>query len=156
MKGPTGLAAIPPEGRVLGVDLGSRRVGVAVSDSGQRMATAVRTLGLGADREGLRRELAGLVEEYEAAGVVVGLPLSLSGSLGPAARAALGEVGALRAALPVPVETEDERLSTTAASAQLAAGGTRGRTGRRVVDAVAAAVLLQTWLDRRRAGGAPR
>ena len=77
---------IPATGRVLGVDLGSRRIGVAVTDSGQRVATGVTTLHRGADQVEDHRALAALAADYEAVGVVVGLPVSLSGRLGPAAR----------------------------------------------------------------------
>lgn len=148
-----GTAAIAPSGRVLGVDLGSRRIGVAVCDGAQRVATAVTAVPRTADAGAHRRALAGLVGDYEAVGVVVGLPRSLSGALGPAAEAALAEVGALRGVLGVPVETVDERLTTVTASAALRAGGRRARDQRAVIDATAAAVLLQAWLDAR--GGAP-
>ncbi|MGH9056276.1 MAG: Holliday junction resolvase RuvX, partial [Acidimicrobiales bacterium] len=155
------MNVIAPEGRVLGVDLGSRRIGVAVSDSGQSVATgvcAVRrsaaagatplTAGQAADHQAL----AALVEEYSAVGVVVGVPLSMSGATGPAASAALAEVDHLRRVLPaVPVDTADERLTTVAASGALHSGGARRRRRREVVDQTAAAVILQGWLDRRRA-----
>ncbi|MGH9114252.1 MAG: Holliday junction resolvase RuvX [Acidimicrobiales bacterium] len=147
--------AIAPEGRVLGVDLGSRRIGVAVSDSGQTVATGVCALrrdaaGTGA---GAGEALAALVEEYSAVGVVVGVPVSMSGATGPAAAAALAEVDGLRRALPaVAVDTADERLTTVAAAGALHSAGARQRRRREVVDQTAAAVILQGWLDRRRAG----
>ena len=84
--------------------------------------------------------------------VVVGLPLSLDGGRGPAARAAEAEVAALGALLGpsgVEVLAFDERLTTVTAGAALAEGGTRGPQARRVVDATAATVLLQAWLDAR-------
>jgi putative Holliday junction resolvase len=143
---------IPSTGRVLGVDLGSRRVGVAVSDSDQRVATVLTTLTRGDDPGVHRRALARLVAEYEAAGVVVGLPRSLSGRIGPAAESALAEVAALRGELPVAVETVDERLSTVAAAAGLRAAGRDSRASRQIIDAAAATVALQTWLDGRAAG----
>jgi putative holliday junction resolvase len=81
--------------------------------------------------------------------VVIGLPLSLDGSEGPAAAWARGEASALAAALgdDVPVELYDERLTTVSAQRSLVAAGVKGRNRRRVVDQVAAAVLLQAWLD---------
>ncbi|MGH9135942.1 MAG: Holliday junction resolvase RuvX, partial [Acidimicrobiales bacterium] len=82
--------------------------------------------------------------------VLVGLPRSLDGSLGPAARAALAEVDELRAVLPVPVETHDERFTTVTAHDQLRAAGVQGRARAAIVDQQAAAVLLQSWLDARR------
>ncbi|MHB1535818.1 MAG: Holliday junction resolvase RuvX [Acidimicrobiales bacterium] len=141
--------AIPAPGRVLGVDLGAVRVGVAISDSAQRLATGVTVIARAPDRAPGHRQLGELVAQYGAVGVVVGLPRSLSGAIGPAAQGVLDEVAQLRAALAVPVETVDERLTTVAATSALRAGGQRGRHHRVVVDQVAAAVLLQGWLDRR-------
>lgn len=142
-------AAIGPSGRVLGVDLGTRRVGVAVCDSQRRVATPIGAIERAADPGVHRGALIRLVAEHEAVGVVVGLPRSLSGGLGPAARAALVEVAELAEVLGVPVETADERLSTVVAAAALSASGRRAREQRRLVDASAAAVILQSWIDSR-------
>jgi putative holliday junction resolvase len=79
--------------------------------------------------------------------VVVGLPLSLSGAAGPAARAAAEEADALAVVVGVPVETFDERLTTVSAERALRAGGTRAPSRRKVIDKAAAAVMLQAWLD---------
>ena len=96
------------------------------------------------------------VQELGAEAVVVGLPLSLDGSPGPAAQAAQAEAAALAEALGVAVELVDERLTTVSANRSLASAGVRGRPRRRVVDQVAAAVLLQSWLDGHRdAPGVP-
>jgi putative Holliday junction resolvase len=141
---------LPTTGRVLGLDLGARRIGVAISDSGRRLATGVTALPRRDPAADLRR-IADLVAEYDAAGVVVGMPLSLSGQAGRAAHAAAAEVEVLRAALPVPVDTVDERLTTVQAAAGLRAGGRRARKQRSVIDQQAAAELLQTWLERHRA-----
>jgi putative holliday junction resolvase len=141
--------AIPHRGRVLGIDLGSKRVGVAVSDGDQRLATAATTLHRRGDRTREHRELAELVADYEAVGVVFGLPRSLSGAIGPAAEGVLAEVEEVRLRLAVPVELIDERLTTVAASSALRAAGRAARQQRSVIDKVAAAVLLQSWLDRR-------
>ena len=153
--GATGTAeagAIPGYGRVLGVDLGSKRVGVAVSDSDQRLATGARRVDRGRDRAGDHRALAAVAADYEAVGVVVGLPLSLSGRSGPAAARALEEIDDLRRSVGVPVEVIDERFSTVAATASLRAAGRSARRQRPVVDETAAAVVLQVWLDRRARG----
>jgi putative Holliday junction resolvase len=133
----------------LGVDLGSRRIGVAVTDSGQRVATGVTTLPRRPDRAADHAALAALVADYGAVGVVVGLPVSLSGRLGPAARGVLDEVAGMRASLSVEVTTVDERLTTRAAADGLRAGGSPGRRARNVIDQSAAAVLLQSWVERR-------
>ncbi len=140
-------------GRAVGVDLGARRIGIAVSDSAGLLATPRGTLTRTGDPERDRRALVELVIEEGAVVVVVGHPLSLDGSRGPAARAAEAEVEILSGMLEthgVRVELFDERLTTVSAHQALAAGGTRGRDQRAVVDQTAAAVLLMAWLDGRR------
>lgn len=140
-------------GRAVGVDLGARRVGIAVSDSAGTLATPRGTLVRTGDLDRDRRALVDLVVEEEAVVVVVGHPLSLDGSRGPAARAAESEAEALAALLDVHgvrVELFDERLTTVTAHQALTAGGTRGRNQRAVVDQTAAAVMLMAWLDGRR------
>ena len=135
---------------MVGIDLGARRIGVAVSDPSGAIAhpyEVVERQGRAADDH---RRLADIVEEVGAERVVVGLPLSLDGTAGPAARAALAEAEDLAQVMAVPVETFDERLTTVAAERSLRALGTKGRARRRVVDKVAAAVMLQSWLDGRR------
>jgi putative Holliday junction resolvase len=134
---------------LLGVDLGSRRIGVAVTDSGQTVATGVTALTRSGDRALDHRALATLVAEYDAVGVVIGLPISLSGDTGPAARHVLDEVAEIRANVGVEVATEDERLTTRQAAGALRTGGRPGRDQRRVIDQSAAALLLQTWVERR-------
>jgi putative Holliday junction resolvase len=137
--------------RALGLDLGSKRIGVAISDEEGRVATPIETINRArAGREIDHQAVAVLVDEWEAGIVVVGLPLSLDGSEGPAARAVREEVAELDAALPVPVDTVDERFTTVTADQQLRRQGVRGKSRTAVVDRAAAAILLQSWLDRRR------
>jgi putative Holliday junction resolvase len=136
--------------RVVGVDLGQRRIGVAVSDGTGTLASPWCTIERGADTRSVHDALAAVVDEVEARRVVVGLPLSLDGRLGPAARTAQAEAAALAEALAsrhVPVETYDERFTTVSAARSLAAAGHRGRRQRQKIDAAAATVLLQAWLD---------
>ena len=138
--------------RVMAVDLGTRRIGLAVSDGLGRMAFPRGVLERSVDPSLDRRRVVDAAIDEGAGTVVVGLPLSLDGSRGPAARAAEEEAALLaaeRAPFGVSVETFDERLTTVSAAGALAAGGTRGRRARRVIDAAAAAVLLQAWLDAR-------
>jgi putative Holliday junction resolvase len=138
-------------GRVAALDLGSRRIGVAYSDSGRTIASPWGTIERSGDAVRDRAAIVDAVREIEAAVVVVGLPLSLSGAAGPAARAALEEAEALRAAfepLGVSVETADERFTTTEAQRALTASGRKGQAARQVIDSAAAMVLLQAWLDR--------
>jgi putative holliday junction resolvase len=139
---------IPP-GRVLGVDLGSKRIGVAVTDSDQRVATPVLVLTRTGDRAADHQALADLVTSYQAVGIVVGLPLSLSGQMGPAAEAVAAEVTELQRRVGVEVAIVDERLTTVAAAGTLRAQGRSTRDQRGVIDRNAAALLLQTWVEQR-------
>ena len=139
--------------RALGLDLGERRVGVAVCDSGGTVATPVETLVRCGDAKRDRKAIADRVEEWEAEIVVVGLPVSLDGSEGPAARAARAEIDRLGRALAVPVVSHDERLTTVIAERRLTEQQVRGRARRDVVDQVAAAVMLQSWIDAGMPGG---
>ena len=134
--------------RVLALDLGTKRIGVAVSDPGRILASPHSVLARGRTHADDHRAVAAIVEELGVERVVVGLPLALDGSTGLAAQAALAEVDELAAALPVPVETWDERLTTVAADRSMVARGMKAPARRKVVDQVAAAVLLQSWLDR--------
>ena len=135
--------------RALGIDLGSRRIGVAVSDPTGTLASPLEVIERSGDEAGDHRRLGEIVAEYEAEVVVVGLPLSLDGSEGPAAVGYREEAERLDGHLSVPVETYDERFTTVTAERQLRDVGVRGPAQRKVIDKVAAAVLLQTWLDAR-------
>ena len=147
------LPEAPATGRVLGVDLGAQRIGLALSDALGMTAGPLsvweRTGDVAADHAAILRAAV----ENEAAVIVVGVPYSLStGRQGPAAKAALAEVADLaeRAAAadpPVRVETHDERLTTVTAQRSLQTGGVRARKRKGLVDMVAAAVMLQSWLD---------
>jgi putative Holliday junction resolvase len=134
-------------GRRLGVDVGSVRVGVALSDPDGLIATPLVTL---ARADGSAAAVAALVAEHGAVGVVVGLPRTLAGREGPAAEAARAFAVELEQVLDVPVELSDERLTTVVATRQLRESGRRGRRQRAVVDQVAAVGILQGWLDRNR------
>jgi putative Holliday junction resolvase len=135
---------------VLALDLGSKRIGVAVSDRSGTIATPLVVLTRSGDVAVDHARIAALVVEEGAERVVVGLPLSLDGSLGPAARAARAETEVLAGVVAVPVESFDERLTTVTADRALMEAKMRTEARRRVVDKVAAAVMLQAWLDRRR------
>lgn len=126
--------------RILALDFGSARTGVAVSDETRTLARPVCVVERAATEPGLDR-LAALVAEHDAELVVVGLPLTLKGERGEQARATEAFVEILRERLAVPVETEDERFTTDLAQQS---GGIAPE------DSVAAAYLLQGWLDRER------
>jgi putative Holliday junction resolvase len=139
-------------GRVVGVDLGAKRVGVAVSDSGRVLASPYEVLARTGDLARDRARLKAIVDEVEAVLVVVGLPLSMDGTVGRAASAALEEAETLREVLaPVPVEMFDERLTTVSADRSMMQRRMNAPARRKVVDKVAAAVMLQAWLDSREA-----
>jgi len=130
----------------VGIDPGTRRVGVAIGHTGTGIATPYEVW----PRRGepsLVTRLRACVAEWEAERVVMGLPRGLDGSDGPAAQAARGLAAELEAGVGVPVELHDERFSTVTAQASLQRGGLDTRRSRKVVDAVAAAVILQSWLD---------
>jgi putative Holliday junction resolvase len=136
-------------GRVLGVDLGSRRIGLALSDPAGRVATPHGMIERSGDPVVDRRKILAQAREADASRVVVGLPLSLSGDTGPAARAVLEEVDALRALAgeEVTVETHDERLTTVIAEQGMREARVPRRARRRTVDSAAAAVMLQSYLE---------
>lgn len=138
--------------RVIGLDLGERRIGVAVSDTAQTIASPhsyIEVPKADTPRQILKQKLPALVAELEAEAVVVGLPLSLSGELGPAAQAAQSVCEALAELLDIPVLSHDERLTSAIADRALKQTKLSGRKRRAKIDKVAAAVMLQSWLDAR-------
>jgi putative Holliday junction resolvase len=143
------VVASESEGVWIAVDPGTVRTGVAACDRGEVLASPVATL----DREAAITGVAAIVAEREAIGVVVGLPLSMSGEEGTAAQTARSYAGDLATALTVPVYLVDERLTTVSAGAALRAGGHDSRSARRVVDQAAATALLQGVLEARTARG---
>jgi putative Holliday junction resolvase len=136
-------------GRVLGVDLGSRRIGVAVSDATGTLASPLTVIERTGDRNADYRALAEIARDEAAERMIVGLPLSLSGDVGPAAEAAIKEVEAMAAVVGLPVETYDERFTTVEADRSMRESNVPARARRRDIDKVAAAVMLQSWLEGR-------
>jgi putative holliday junction resolvase len=144
------------QGVRLAVDVGSVRVGVARSDPGGVLATPLTVLASGPGAKAARAELARLVVSEGVIEVIVGLPTSLSGREGAAAASAREFAADLAGRLAsVPVRLVDERFTTTEAHDALRRGGKDARARRQVVDAAAAAVLLQAALDAERATGRP-
>jgi putative Holliday junction resolvase len=140
-----------PGGRVLGVDVGTVRVGVAMSDATGTLASPLETLRRAKNHADLDR-LAALVVEHEVAEVVVGDPKHLSGASGASAEDAGNYAQELADRIPdVPVILIDERLSTVTAASRLREGGIDSRKQRAVIDQAAAVVILQQYLDARRA-----
>ncbi len=133
--------------RTLGVDLGRVRIGLALADDVLRTARPLRVV----ERRAEAADLAAIAEaarEYEVERVVLGLPLNMDGTEGPSARLARAFAPKLAAALGVPVDLFDERLSTFEAEIRLRDQGFSAKDRRSRVDAEAAAVILQGWLDR--------
>ena len=142
--------AVPRRGgRVMGVDVGTVRVGLALSDPTGTLASPLETLRRAKDGSDLDR-LAALAVEHEVTEVVVGEPRHLSGASGASARDADAYARALADRLPsVPVQMIDERLSTVSAASALRASGLDSRRQRPVIDQAAAVVILQSYLDAR-------
>jgi putative holliday junction resolvase len=140
-----------PTGRVMGVDVGTVRVGLALSDPTGTLASPLETLKRAKDGSDLDR-LVALVVEHEVTEVVVGEPVHLSGASGASAADAGAYAQALADRIPdVPVQLIDERLSTVTAASHLRDGGIDSRKQRSVIDQAAAVVILQQFLDGRRA-----
>jgi putative holliday junction resolvase len=136
--------------RTLAVDPGSKRVGIAISDPTGTIAQALTTVAA-APGDTLAARLAGLARAHDAGRIIVGLPLRMDGTNGPEAAAARALAGQLRAESGLPVELVDERLTSVAAERSLIEGGMRREKRRVSVDRVAATLLLQSHLDRKRA-----
>lgn len=138
-------------GRILAVDPGSRRVGVAVSDPTGTIAQPLTVLSAH-PADTLIERLTTLTREHEATALVVGLPRRLDGRLGPEAEAALSLADQLRTATGLEVTMVDERLTSVAAERALLSSGASRARRRRLSDQVAAAMILQTFLDSARPG----
>jgi putative pre-16S rRNA nuclease len=137
----------------MGLDVGDRRIGVALSDVTATLASAHTTLA----RTGGRKDaavVAALARDHEVVAVVVGLPLNMNGSRGPQAEKVLAFVDGLRRRLAVPVVLRDERLTTVEAHERLREAGLGWKERRRVVDQAAAVVILQEYLDEHPAAAA--
>lgn len=140
--------------RLLGIDWGRVRLGLAVSDETGLIAQGLPSL----QRTGLVADMTRICQvasEWGVAGVVLGLPRNMDGSSGPAALEVEGFAQRLRERAGVPVHLWDERLTTLAAERTLIEAGVRRRARRSVVDQVAATMILQSFLDRQRAGASP-
>ena len=133
-----------PAGRLLALDLGTKRVGVAVSDELRITVNPLPPIERRSWKDLLRR-VAAVIESYDARGLVIGLPLSLDGSEGPAASDARGVAEKFQLSLSIPVYMQDERLTTFAATAQLRTAGRSDQQIEREVDSEAAALILRDF-----------
>ena len=133
--------------RVLGIDLGTKRIGIAASDRSGTIASPLTVLQRCGSQGGDHRNIAKIVIEEEAVAIVVGLPLNMDGSEGKAAQSARAEVERMATVVGVPVYVHDERLTTVAADRVMMEQNMNAQARRKVVDKWAAAVILQAWLD---------
>ncbi len=138
---------MPGGERLLGLDIGGRRIGVAISDEMGMIASPVAMIERGSD---VAAELRALAARYGATRLIAGLPVGMSGREGPQAEEVRTYTDALAADVGLPLEYWDERLSTSIAEKHLIASGTRRTKRKQQVDAVAAAVILQGYLDHKR------
>jgi len=139
--------------RVLGLDVGDVRIGVALSDETATIAGGLPTLARVGPRKDVRA-VAALVREHGVTEVVVGLPRRLDGSLGPQAEKVQAFAADLRQSVRVPVQEWDERFTSVAATRALIEGGVKRRDRRQSVDKVAAVLILQGFLDHRKLAAA--
>jgi putative Holliday junction resolvase len=148
------LAALPASGKLLGLDLGTRTIGVAVSDALRYSATPLETIRrtkFTADAQ----QLEVLAKANAVVGIVLGLPLNMDGSEGPRAQSTRAFARNLAQKLPLPIAFWDERLSTSAVTRMLIEADTRRDRRAEVVDKLAASYILQGALDRLRIGKTP-
>jgi len=139
--------------RLLALDLGEARIGVALSDESETLATGLPTIRSVGPRKDAQAIVA-LVHERGVGEVVVGMPYRLDGSVGPQGEKVAAFAERLRRSLKVPVVLRDERLTSVEADERLAAAGIRRRDRRERIDRAAAALLLQEYLDERRVAAA--
>ena len=135
-----------PDGRLLGIDVGGKRIGVAVSDDFGMVASPVAMVPRGPQSV---RDIAAHALRLGVVGIVIGLPVGMSGHEGPQAAEVRSFVEGVEAGIDLPVTFWDERLSTSIAEKTLIAGGARRDKRKQQVDAMAAAVILQGYLDHR-------
>ena len=135
----------PPPGRLIAIDLGSKRVGVAVSDELRMTVTPLERIERRSWKDLLRR-VAALIDDYDARALVIGLPLSLDGKENNAAQEAKRIAENFRKSLNVPVFLQDERLTTAAAESELRARGVRASEVEKRIDSESAAIILRDFI----------
>ncbi len=134
--------------RYLGLDLGSRTLGIAVSDKQGVIASNYKTIRHNEDYEMLLDEVVKLVDELDIEAIVLGFPKNMNNTIGPKGELSLKFKEELEKKLTIPVYLQDERLSTKAAHDVLITGNVSRKNRKKVVDSVAATIILQTYLDR--------
>ena len=135
--------------RYLGLDLGSRTLGVAVSDKTGTIANSVKVIRHQEDYDSLVQEVCDLVREYEVETIVLGFPKNMNGTIGPKGELSIDFKQKLEGVLSIPIILQDERLTTKSATDMLILGDVSRKKRHEVVDSVAATIILQSYLDRR-------
>ena len=135
--------------RYLGLDLGSRTLGVAVSDKTGLIASLVKTIRHNEEYDRLLDEVKNLVSELEIDAIVLGFPKNMNNTIGPKGELSLEFKEKLEKILTIPVYLQDERLTTKSATDMLISGNVSRKDRKKVVDSVAATIILQSYLDRR-------
>ncbi len=133
--------------RVIGIDLGSKRIGIALSDTDLTVATPLDVVERSGNVEKDHIAILKITDEWEVQKIIVGLPISLDGTLGPSAQSVMDEIKMLRGVTDIPIETHDERFTTVTAEQILLQQNVKRDKKKRVIDKVAAAIILQGWID---------
>ena len=133
--------------RVIGIDLGSKRIGIALSDSDLTVATPLDVIERSGNVENDHIAILKITDEWEVKRIIVGLPISLDGTLGASAQSVIDEVNRLGNLTDIPIETHDERFTTVTAEQILLQQNVKRDKKKRVIDKVAAAIILQGWID---------
>ena len=136
--------------KYLGLDLGSRTLGIAVSDNTGLIASSYKTIRHKEEYDRLIDEVLKIVEELKIDGIVLGFPKNMNNTIGVKGELSLDFKNKLEEVLDIPIYLQDERLSTKAATDMLIEGNVSRKNRKKVVDSIAATIILQTYLDRRR------
>lgn len=135
--------------KYLGLDLGSRTLGIAVSDGTGLIASSYKTIRHNEEYERLLQEVKTIVEELNIQAIVLGFPKNMNNTIGPKGELSLSFKEQLEKIIDIPVILQDERLTTKSATDMLIMGNVSRKDRKKVVDSVAATIILQTYLDRR-------
>ncbi len=135
--------------RYLGLDLGSRTLGIAVSDPTGMIASSYKTIRHEEEYDRLLEEVLSIISELEIEAVVLGFPKNMNNTIGPKGELSLEFQKKLQERVSIPIILQDERLTTKSATDLLIQGNVRRKDRKKVVDSVAATIILQTYLDRR-------
>lgn len=133
--------------RVIGIDLGSKRIGIALSDSDLTVATPLDVIERSGNVKNDHIAILKITDEWEVKRIIVGLPISLDGTLGASAQSVIDEISKLGNLTDIPIETHDERFTTVTAEQILLQQNVKRDKKKRVIDKVAAAIILQGWID---------